>query len=205
MELDVIEISSDDNEDASASSTPQGKVAKPKHPAKRRTVSSSSSVPPSPPKRPVQRSSPPITSPVNRSSPPITSPIDCSQVTVLRDNAREGIRAALQDPSALERSSQQLDAIMEAYLGQQDYCVILPTGGGKSLIWQAIAKLFPNEASLIVAPFVALLNEQIESSQSKGIVSARYLSTADPSRLPIGVQNIFLQPESGGNLPVLKQ
>jgi superfamily II DNA helicase RecQ len=86
---------------------------------------------------------------------------------------------------------------MSCLEGRYDTVAVLGTGGGKSLGWQVVAKLFPEHAALITVPYTALLEEQKQSSRDKGIVAEKW--TAGGPALPAKVGNIFLQPESAGS------
>lgn len=113
-----------------------------------------------------------------------------------KKRARMGICMALDDPSATEKSPGQLEAIIAVMDGSEDLVVILPTGGGKSLLWHVVPKLEPNSASVIVAPFVLLLDQQLQNSKDKGINAFHYTAKC---AIPPGFQHLFLQPESAGS------
>jgi hypothetical protein len=119
--------------------------------------------------------------------------LDDEGLTVM---ARQGIRRALGDEDATEKSPEQLEAIKEALRANKDFSFILPTGGGKSLVWQVVAIQRPKWGSIIVAPYVLVLEEQLKSSLAKGIVAAKYTAKSVP---PKGFQNLFIQPETGGS------
>lgn len=119
-----------------------------------------------------------------------------SQGSMLVAKAREGIRLALGDPKAQEKSPEQLEAIVAALECQEDFILVLRTGGGKSMIWHALAKVEPSSGTIIVEPLIALLEEQLQESLNRGIVAAKYTAGSQP---PIGVQNLFIQPETGAS------
>jgi hypothetical protein len=110
--------------------------------------------------------------------------------------ARQGIRLALDDPVAVESCPEQLRAIKLVIKRKLDLTLIIPTGGGKSLVWQALAKVRPKWASIIVTPYVLVLAEQLKSSLAKGIVAAQYTAGSTP---PPDFQNLFIQPETGAS------
>ena len=68
----------------------------------------------------------------------------------------------------------QVDAIL-ANLRQQDSIVLLPTGAGKSLIYQLTGMLMPG-VTLVVDPIVALMEDQVEGLKSHAIDRATYIS-----------------------------
>lgn len=123
---------------------------------------------------------------------PSTSETGSSIETAMEAKAREGIKKVLGDPNAQEKSPEQLEALVGCIEKKEDLNVVLGTAGGKSLLWQAMAKLFPEEASIIVVPFRPLLMQHVQKSKSLGIVSFEYRSGCF---VPEGFQNIFLQPE----------
>ena len=62
---------------------------------------------------------------------------------------------------------QQADAVYRC-LRQQDLLVLLPTGSGKSIIYQLAGLLLPG-ITLVVDPLVALIEDQVEGLQRHGI------------------------------------
>ena len=101
-------------------------------------------------------------------SHPKSSNIDVGEEK-LHSLALDGIHSALQDPNARERSPEQLKAIMAAITLEEDFSVVLPTGGGKSMIWQVTAFVETDGASIIMAPYKLLLKEHLENSRSMNI------------------------------------
>lgn len=77
---------------------------------------------------------------------------------------------------------------------KEDFSVVVPTGSGKTLLWQATAFVEKDGASVIMAPYKLLLNQHLGSSQAMGIISACYTSGSMP---PPDYQNLFIQPETG--------
>lgn len=60
---------------------------------------------------------------------------------------------------------------MECVLAGQDSVVVLPTGGGKSLCFQAPALCMPGVA-LVVSPLISLMKDQVDALQSSGVQAA---------------------------------
>jgi ATP-dependent DNA helicase RecQ len=58
----------------------------------------------------------------------------------------------------------------------RDSIVVLPTGGGKSLCFQAPALLFPG-LTLVISPLLSLMKDQVDSLLECGIAAARLDST----------------------------
>jgi ATP-dependent DNA helicase RecQ len=64
---------------------------------------------------------------------------------------------------------------MDAILASRDSVVVLPTGGGKSLCFQAPA-LLRNGLALVVSPLISLMKDQVDSLQEIGVPAACYNS-----------------------------
>ncbi len=61
---------------------------------------------------------------------------------------------------------------MNAVMAGRDSLVVLPTGGGKSLCFQAPAMALPGMA-IVVSPLISLMKDQVDSLRANGIPSAR--------------------------------
>lgn len=70
------------------------------------------------------------------------------------------------------RSELQRDAVVEACKFERDLFVSLPTGSGKSLIYQLPAVYKNQGLSIIVSPLVALISNQIANAKKLGIPCA---------------------------------
>ena len=68
----------------------------------------------------------------------------------------------------------QLEA-MDAVLADRDSLVVLPTGGGKSLCFQAPALVRPGLA-LIVSPLISLMKDQVDTLVGNGVPAGLYNS-----------------------------
>ena len=66
----------------------------------------------------------------------------------------------------------QQEAPMEAILNNEDVIVLMPTSGGKSLLYQLPAVMEPGSLTLVVSPLKALQFDQVEALRSKGIRAA---------------------------------
>src|SRR4051812_24057254 len=55
---------------------------------------------------------------------------------------------------------------------------VFPTGGGKSLCYQLPALMFDG-VTLVVSPLIALMKDQIDFLQSRGVAAARLDSSMD--------------------------
>jgi ATP-dependent DNA helicase RecQ len=65
---------------------------------------------------------------------------------------------------------------MDAILAGRDSVVVLPTGGGKSLCFQAPALVRPGLA-VIVSPLISLMKDQVDTLVGNGVPAAYYNST----------------------------
>ncbi|TGL86311.1 ATP-dependent DNA helicase RecQ [Leptospira congkakensis] len=68
---------------------------------------------------------------------------------------------------------------IRSVLDGQDTLAILPTGAGKSLIYQFPASIQKNKLTLVISPLIALMKDQTESLLAKGIPAAFCNSTQD--------------------------
>jgi ATP-dependent DNA helicase RecQ len=67
---------------------------------------------------------------------------------------------------------------MESVLSRRDSLVVLPTGGGKSLCFQAPALLCDGLA-VVVSPLISLMKDQVDTLVGNGVPAALYNSSLD--------------------------
>src|ERR1700752_4201698 len=70
-------------------------------------------------------------------------------------------------------------AAMEAELAGRDSLVVMPTGGGKSLCYQAPA-VVRGGTTVVVSPLISLMKDQVDSLRTCGVPAARIDSSQDP-------------------------
>jgi ATP-dependent DNA helicase RecQ len=95
----------------------------------------------------------------------------------------------------------QQDA-MEAILAGRDSLVVLPTGGGKSLCFQAPA-LIRDGLAVVVSPLISLMKDQVDTLVGNGVSAASYHSALGPdekSRVAAGIREgrfrlLYVAPE----------
>ena len=68
------------------------------------------------------------------------------------------------------------EPVVSALLSGRDALVVMPTGGGKSLCYQLPA-LVMEGVTLVVSPLIALMKDQVDALQAKGIAAAVINST----------------------------
>jgi ATP-dependent DNA helicase RecQ len=68
---------------------------------------------------------------------------------------------------------------MRAVLSGRDSLVVMPTGGGKSLCYQAPAVL-RGDTTIVVSPLIALMKDQVDSLRTCGVAAARIDSLQAP-------------------------
>jgi len=67
--------------------------------------------------------------------------------------------------------------IVKSLLGGRDTCVVMPTGGGKSLCYQLPAAILKDKTVIVVSPLIALMQDQVAQLTQMGIPSALLNST----------------------------
>jgi ATP-dependent DNA helicase RecQ len=91
---------------------------------------------------------------------------------------------------------------MTAAIEGRDSLVVLPTGGGKSLCYQAPA-LLSDKLTIVVSPLISLMKDQVDRLLSHGVPAAfinSSLESSDRSRVQAGIARgeyklIFVAPE----------
>src|SRR2546427_12248930 len=70
---------------------------------------------------------------------------------------------------------------MHAILQSRDSVVVLPTGGGKSLCFQAPA-IVNNGLAIVVSPLIALMKDQVDGLRVDGVAASYLNSTLLPGQ-----------------------
>jgi ATP-dependent DNA helicase RecQ len=72
------------------------------------------------------------------------------------------------------------ERIVRSLLDGRDTCVIMPTGGGKSLCYQLPAAMSPGKTAVVISPLIALMQDQVAQLDLMGISSAVLNSSVTP-------------------------
>lgn len=78
------------------------------------------------------------------------------------------LQAVLREQFGLEEFRPGQQRIVRQLLAGRDVLALLPTGAGKSLVYQLTAQLLPG-LTLVVSPLIALMQDQVESLQVRGV------------------------------------
>ncbi len=71
---------------------------------------------------------------------------------------------------------------VETLLAERRLLLVAPTGGGKSLIYQLTATLFPG-TTLVISPLVALMHDQVEALTARGVPATYLAATLEGDEL----------------------
>ncbi|MDP9146357.1 MAG: ATP-dependent DNA helicase, partial [Acidobacteriota bacterium] len=69
--------------------------------------------------------------------------------------------------------------VVKSLLARRDVCVVMPTGGGKSLCYQLPAAMMPERTAIVVSPLIALMQDQVAQLDQMGISAAVLNSSQD--------------------------
>jgi ATP-dependent DNA helicase RecQ len=87
------------------------------------------------------------------------------------------LRAALRRYWGYDSFRPLQESIVRSLLSARDTCVVMPTGGGKSLCYQLPAALLPGKTAVVVSPLIALMADQAAQLEQIGIPCAVVNST----------------------------
>jgi ATP-dependent DNA helicase RecQ len=81
-------------------------------------------------------------------------------------------KAALKKYWGYDAFRPKQEEIVRNILDGRDVCVVMPTGGGKSLCYQLPAVLQSQKTAIVVSPLIALMQDQVTQLAQMGISSA---------------------------------
>ena len=90
------------------------------------------------------------------------------------------------------------ERIVRSLLGRHDVCVVMPTGGGKSLCYQLPAAMMGAQTAIVVSPLIALMQDQVAQLEQMGIPAAMLNSSLAAAR-----QNEIVRRASEGKYRLL--
>jgi ATP-dependent DNA helicase RecQ len=108
------------------------------------------------------------------------------------------VMSALQRYWGYDAFRPRQEKIVRSILDGRDTCVIMPTGGGKSLCYQLPAALLSKRTAIVISPLIALMQDQVAQLAQMGIPSA-FLN----SSLSAGEQAAIIKSARGGALRLL--
>lgn len=89
-------------------------------------------------------------------------------------------RTALEEHFGFSEFRDGQEQVVSALLSGKDALVVMPTGGGKSLCYQ-LPSLVMDGVTVIVSPLIALMKDQVDGLQRKGIPGTMINSTLSPA------------------------
>ncbi|MFH5804505.1 DNA helicase RecQ [Alienimonas sp. DA493] len=121
------------------------------------------------------------------SAPPSDPPADAAPAAAAGDVAAADdeaeLRAVLRDYWGYDSFRPLQKEAMECGLSGRDSVVVLPTGGGKSLCYQAPAAVLHRRTgavAVVVSPLIALMKDQVDALSAIGVPAAFVNSTLPP-------------------------
>src|SRR6202166_1795348 len=95
------------------------------------------------------------------------------------------------------------EQVVHSLLAGRDACVVMPTGGGKSLCYQLPAAMTPGRTAIVVSPLIALMQDQTAQLEQMGVPAAVLNSSQNASEQSAILRNaktgkyrlLYLSPE----------
>lgn len=84
----------------------------------------------------------------------------------------EKVKNALKKYWGYDAFRPKQEEIVRTLLAGRDVCVVMPTGGGKSLCYQLPAALQAQQTAIVVSPLIALMQDQVAQLTQMGIAAA---------------------------------
>src|SRR5271155_1410327 len=80
------------------------------------------------------------------------------------------------------------ERIVRSLLAGRDTCVVMPTGGGKSLCYQLPAAMLSERTVVVVSPLIALMQDQAAQLAQMGIEAAVLNSSLTDSQQSVVIR-----------------
>jgi len=93
------------------------------------------------------------------------------------DEAQDSFAAALKKYWGYDGFRPRQEEVVRNLAVGRDVCVVMPTGGGKSLCYQLPAVLSNNQTAVVISPLIALMQDQVTQLRLMGI-PAVFLNSA---------------------------
>ena len=111
-----------------------------------------------------------------RSQPAVA---DCPPMRIVYSAMTDQLRAIVQKHWGYASFRPLQEDAMRAVLDGRDSLLVLPTGGGKSLCYQAPAVL-RGGTTVVISPLIALMKDQVDGLQDRGIPAVPLNSSLSP-------------------------
>jgi hypothetical protein len=95
-------------------------------------------------------------------------------------SASKLLQKFLSDPRAKFKTDEQCTAVALIMLSITNLLVVLPTNGGKSLLYQLASFLRPESFEIVIIPLTALLHDSVRKCRAIGIHCTTYEPTMRP-------------------------
>ena len=93
----------------------------------------------------------------------------------------EAILGALKKYWGYDEFRPRQEEVVRSLAAGRDVCVVMPTGGGKSLCYQLPAVLRERQTAVVISPLIALMQDQVAQLQQMGIPAAFLNSSVEES------------------------
>lgn len=104
------------------------------------------------------------------------------------------LRQLLKNPDAEFRSTEQRQATFAVLKRETPLVVVLPTGGGKTLLATLPASMDPSRVHVFIAPFRALVNDMVERFRTDGLEAMEWrYGEHNPASIVVVSANIAVQ------------
>src|SRR5689334_1039917 len=95
-------------------------------------------------------------------------------------HSTEQLKAVIQETWGFRSLRPLQERAMRAVLDGRDSLVVMPTGGGKSLCYQAPA-VVRGDTTVVISPLISLMKDQVDSLRQSGVAAAQFDSSLSPA------------------------